>query len=76
MAEPGEKLALPIELPPAVAKAFFDDMKAFFAEPDAIRRDAIAARQLHALRPYTSPRSKKLRLSDVHEMFLKMRDDG
>jgi hypothetical protein len=63
-----------IELPPTVARAFVKDMKAFFAENDAIKRDEIAARQLRALRDYNPPRAKKLRLSDVHAMFLQMRD--
>jgi hypothetical protein len=58
------------------ATSFFKDMRAFFAEENAIKRDEIAARQLQALRGYILPRSKKLRLSDVHEMFLQMRDDG
>jgi hypothetical protein len=64
----------PIELPPPVARAFVKDMRAFFAEENAIKRDEIAARQLSALRPYNPPRAKKLRLSDVHEMFRQMRD--
>jgi hypothetical protein len=63
-----------LELPPAVARAFIKDMRAFFAEDDAIKRDEIAARQLRALRPYNAPRAKKLRLSDVHEMFQEMKD--
>jgi hypothetical protein len=54
-------------LPPKVAKAFVKDMRAYQAEPNAIKRDEIAARQLRALQPYNSPRAKKkLRLSDVH----------
>jgi hypothetical protein len=64
----------PIELPPAVAHRFVDDMRAFFAEKNAIKHDEIAARQLHVLRNYNPPRAKKLRLSDVHEMFLQMKD--
>ena len=31
------------------ARAFVADMRAFHAEPNTIRRDEIAARQLHAL---------------------------
>ena len=45
---------------------------------DAVRdlkADEIAARQLHALRAYQRPREKKLRLTDVNEMFLQMRDN-
>jgi hypothetical protein len=64
----------PIELPPAVARAFVKDMKAFFKEKDAIKADEIAARQLRALKPYSPPRGKKLRLFDVKQMFLAMRD--
>jgi hypothetical protein len=49
-------------------------MRAFLAEKNAIKRDEIAARQLHVLRGYNPPRPKKLRLSDVREMFLPMKD--
>jgi hypothetical protein len=40
----------PIELPPAVARRFVDDMRALPCREDAIKRDGVAARQLHALR--------------------------
>jgi hypothetical protein len=40
----------PLELPPAVARRFIEDMRAFHAEPNAIKRDEIAAHQLHALK--------------------------
>jgi hypothetical protein len=40
----------PIELPPAVARRFVEDMRAFFTEISSIKKDEIAARQLHALR--------------------------
>jgi hypothetical protein len=52
----------PIELPPAVARRFEEDMRAWFAETNLIKRDEIAARQLHALRQHYSG---KLRLTDV-----------
>lgn len=64
----------PIEVPPEVARRFIADMRAFHAERNAIKRDEIAARQLHALKQYQSPREKKLRLSDVKEMFEQMRE--
>jgi hypothetical protein len=64
----------PLEPPPEVARRFFKDLRAFLAEKDAIKADAIAARQLHALRQYKRPREKKLRLSDVKAMFLQMKD--
>jgi hypothetical protein len=65
----------PLDLPMQVAKAFVKDMRAYHAEPNAIKRDEIAARQLHALRGYQGPREKKLRVHDVKEMFEQMKDD-
>ena len=44
-----------------------EDMRAYFAETNLIKRDEIAARQLHALRQHYAG---KLRLTDVREMFL------
>jgi hypothetical protein len=38
------------------------------------KQDEIAARQLHALKQHQSGQSGKLRLSDVKEMFLQMKD--
>jgi hypothetical protein len=38
----------PIELSPAVAPFFVDDMRAFFVEKNAIKRDKIASRLLLA----------------------------
>jgi hypothetical protein len=64
----------PIVPPPEVAKDFMKDMRAFFAASNAIKREEIASRQLRTQREYNPPRAKKLRLSDVHEMFLQMRD--
>ena len=62
----------PIELPPEVAKAFVRDMKAFFAAGGTgPRADGIAAMQLHALKEHYKG---KLRLTNVKEMFLQMRD--
>jgi hypothetical protein len=61
----------PIELPPAAARRFVEDMRAFFKETNQIKQDEIAARQLHALRHYYVG---KLRLTDVRKMFLQMRD--
>ena len=61
----------PLELSAAVARRFVEDMAAFHAEPDAIKADEIAARQLHALRQHVTG---KFRLNDVKEMFVQMRD--
>ena len=38
------------------------------------KRDAIAVRQLHALKQHQAPREKALRLSDVKELFAQMKD--
>ena len=57
-----------------VERAFVRDMHAFFAEKASIKRDAIAARQMSALRQYQQPREKPVRIPDVKEMFLQMRD--
>jgi len=46
-------------------------MRAFHAEQNAIKRDEIAARQLHALKQHYRG---KLRLFDVTEMFERMKD--
>jgi hypothetical protein len=62
-----------LEVPPAAARAFVKDMRAFHAAKTGFEKDAIAARQLHALREHL-PRGARLRLIDVHEMFLAMKD--
>ena len=64
----------PIELPPEVARSFIKDMRAYFAEKDAIKRDEIAARQAWLLGQHLGQREKELRVMDVKEMFLQMRD--
>ena len=62
----------PIELPPAAARRFVEDMRVFFKfkETNQVKQDD-AARQLHALRHYFVG---KLRLTDIREMFVQMRD--
>ena len=64
----------PIEIPPAAARAFMRDMRAFHAAKTGRERDEIAARQLRALREHQGAHYKPLRLTDVHELFLAMRD--
>ena len=65
----------PIELPPEVAETFVADMRAFFAEPNLIKRDEIAARQMSVLRQYQGPREKPVRIPDIMEMFRQMMDE-
>ena len=61
----------PIDLPPGFARRFVEDMLAFHAAPNSLKQDEIAARQLHALRQHYAG---KLRLVDVREMFVQMKD--
>jgi hypothetical protein len=63
----------PIDMPPAVAKAFVNAMNDYFVEANPTKRDAIAAHQLSVLRQYQRPREKKLRLEDVKAMFEQMK---
>jgi hypothetical protein len=65
----------PIDLPPEVAKAFVRDMRAFLAATDSIKKDEIAARQRHLLLEHM-PKGSKLRLIDVREMFVQMKDQA
>jgi hypothetical protein len=64
----------PIEQPPEVAKAFVRDMRAFFAAGGTgVKADEIAARQAWLLQQHYGG---KLKLTDVKEMFLQMRDQA
>jgi hypothetical protein len=65
----------PIELPPAAARSFMEDMHTFYAEPNPIKRDEIAGRQMSALRQYQGPREKPVRIPDVKDMFRQMMDE-
>jgi hypothetical protein len=46
-------------------------MRAFHAEPNTIKRDEIASRQLFALKQHPTG---KLRIHDLKEMFEAMKD--
>ena len=59
----------------ATPRLFVDDKRAFFAAKGH-KADEIAARQLCALRTYQGLREKKLKLTDVKEMFRQMRDEA
>ena len=48
----------------------------FFAAKNSVKKDEIAARQLHVLRAYQGPREKPLKLIDVREMFRQMKDQA
>jgi hypothetical protein len=67
--------------PACEPKSSLSSTEAFFAEPKAIKRDEIAARQLEARREHRRPRDSKLRLSGIKETvradnFMEGRTDG
>ena len=54
---------------------FVDDMRAYFAEENPIKRDGCApCGRLRALRERQGPHEKPLRLTDVKVMFLELKD--
>jgi hypothetical protein len=61
----------PINLPPEVARAFAADMRAFHAEKDAAKRDAIVASQTRYLNEHVAT---KVRTHEVKAMFHAMKD--
>jgi hypothetical protein len=65
----------PLELPPEVARAFVRDTRAFFAAGGTgVKADEIAIRELLILNEYLGRRERPLRVIDVKEMFVQMRD--
>ena len=60
----------PLQLPPAVARDFVREMRAFFAAKGQLKQHEIAARQLHLLKQHYTG---KLKLTHVADLFLKMR---
>src|ERR1700752_2018845 len=64
----------PLDVPGHVAKAFLADLRAFHAEPNAIKRDEIAARQARLLNQHLKPSKKELRTHDLKDMFERMQD--
>ncbi len=64
----------PIEIPPAAARSFANDMRAYHATNDSTKKDEIAARQAWLLSEHLGPHEKKLRVIDVREMFAQMKD--
>jgi hypothetical protein len=66
-------LRKPLELPPEVAKAFVRDMKKFFKAETVLDRDEVAAGTAWMLKNHL-PRGTKLRITEVKELFLLMKD--
>jgi hypothetical protein len=66
----------PIEIPPAATRSFAKDLRLYHATKDTIKRDEIAARQAWLLNQHLGPREKQLRLIDVREMFVQLKDQA
>jgi hypothetical protein len=64
----------PLNLPMEVVRQFAEDMRAFHAASNTMDRAEIGERQLDALQKYQGPQDKKLRLSDIIELFDQMKD--
>jgi hypothetical protein len=62
-----------LAIPPEAAKAFVRDMKAFFKASGSIMQDEIAAKQAWLLNEHL-PCGSRVRLSDVKDLFLQMKD--
>jgi hypothetical protein len=60
-------------IPPKAAREFVKDMRAFFKAKDPLKQDEIAALVCWALKQHL-PRGTKLRITDVKELFLQMKD--
>jgi predicted DNA-binding protein (UPF0278 family) len=63
-----------LSIPPKVAKEFVRDMRAFFKAGNQLKEDEIAAATGRMLRNHLPPRIR-LRLTDVKQLFLAMRDE-
>ena len=62
-----------LEIPPEAALEFMEDMKRFFGAEGQRDGDEIASEALWKLKQHL-PKGTKLRLADVKELFLAMRD--
>ena len=62
-----------LEIPPETAQAFVRDMKKFFKAKTVLDRDEVAAGTAWMLKNHM-PRGTKLRITDVKELFLQMKD--
>lgn len=63
-----------LSIPPNTARAFLRDMERYFAEPPGVKRDEIAVLTRLDLLGHM-PNGSKLRVSEVVELFYKMRNE-
>ncbi|KRR21924.1 hypothetical protein [Bradyrhizobium retamae] len=61
-----------LEIPPAAARQVMECLRAYQADRSELKRDAIAAAARHILLEHM-PKGTKLRLSEVRELFERMR---
>ena len=64
-----------LSIPPAAAKAFFRDLRAFHKAIDQLAGDEIAAKQAWLLQQHL-PAGARIRLSDMKELFHAMKDQA
>jgi hypothetical protein len=62
-----------LETPPEAAQAFVRDMKLFFKAETVLDRDEVAAGTAWMFKNHL-PRGTKLRITDMKELFLLMKD--
>ena len=65
-----------LKIPPKVALKVMADLKAYHAERNRIRRDAIAAEAIARVNPYMPKGAKPLRIPDMKQLFDAMRDEA
>jgi hypothetical protein len=64
----------PLDIPPEVARKVMADMRAYYAEPDGHKADAIVAEAIARVERYMPQRAKRLRQSDMKELFRLMKE--
>jgi len=63
----------PIDLPPAAARAFVRDMRAYHAEKNGTKRDALVAHQAWLLNQHLA---KPVKVHEVRALFHEMKDQA
>jgi hypothetical protein len=63
------------DLPPDAARRFVDDMRAYHAEKSGAKREEIAARQAWLLNEHLPRRARRVRTTEVAEVFGLMKEN-
>jgi hypothetical protein len=62
-----------ISLPMKDASNLLDDVKAYFREPDELKRNELLAKQAHIMSQYL-PGDQRVGLAEMREIFFNFRD--